>query len=46
MSFLPAITIPGTQPVMGDIPAVGAHTEAILDELGLEEFGLKETSST
>jgi len=37
MSFLPAITIPGVTPVMGDIPAVGAHTEAILAELGLLE---------
>lgn len=35
MSFLPAITIPGVQPVMGDIPAVGQHTEAILAEFGL-----------
>jgi itaconate CoA-transferase len=34
-SFLPAITIPGVTPVMGDIPAVGEHTEAILAELGL-----------
>ena len=37
MSFLPAITIPGVDPVMGDIPAVGEHTEAILAELGLQE---------
>jgi itaconate CoA-transferase len=37
MSFLPAITIPGVDPVMGDIPAVGEHTEAILAELGLVE---------
>jgi crotonobetainyl-CoA:carnitine CoA-transferase CaiB-like acyl-CoA transferase len=37
MSFLPAITIPGVTPVMGDIPAVGEHTDAILDELGLLE---------
>src|SRR5882672_7562737 len=36
-SFLPAITIPGVTPVMGDIPAVGEHTEAILTELGLTE---------
>jgi itaconate CoA-transferase len=36
-SFLPAITIPGIEPVMGDIPAVGAHTDAILAELGLKE---------
>jgi hypothetical protein len=37
MSFLPAITIPGVDPVMGDIPAVGEHTDAILAELGLLE---------
>jgi crotonobetainyl-CoA:carnitine CoA-transferase CaiB-like acyl-CoA transferase len=37
MSFLPAITIPGVTPVMGDIPALGAHTDAILAELGLLE---------
>jgi itaconate CoA-transferase len=36
-SFLPAITIPGVSPVMGDIPAVGEHTEAILAELGLSQ---------
>ncbi len=36
-SFLPAITIPGVTPVMGDIPAVGEHTDAILAELGLLE---------
>ena len=36
-SFLPAITIPGVTPVMGDIPAVGQHTDAILGELGLSE---------
>lgn len=35
MSFLPAITIPGSEPVLGDIPAVGQHTETILAELGL-----------
>jgi itaconate CoA-transferase len=37
MSFLPAITIPGAAAVMGDIPAVGAHTHSILAELGLLE---------
>jgi crotonobetainyl-CoA:carnitine CoA-transferase CaiB-like acyl-CoA transferase len=36
-SFLPAITIPGVTPVMGDIPALGEHTDAILAELGLSE---------
>jgi crotonobetainyl-CoA:carnitine CoA-transferase CaiB-like acyl-CoA transferase len=34
-SFLPAITIPGISPVMGEVPAVGAHTDTILDELRL-----------
>lgn len=34
-SFLPAITISGINPVMGEVPAVGAQTDAILDELGL-----------
>jgi crotonobetainyl-CoA:carnitine CoA-transferase CaiB-like acyl-CoA transferase len=34
-SFLPAITIPGINPVMGEVLAAGAHTDAILDELGL-----------
>jgi itaconate CoA-transferase len=37
MSFLPAITIPGVNPVMGGIPAVGEHTDAILAEFGLLE---------
>jgi itaconate CoA-transferase len=37
ISFLPAITIPGVTPVMGAIPAVGEHTDAILAELGLLE---------
>jgi crotonobetainyl-CoA:carnitine CoA-transferase CaiB-like acyl-CoA transferase len=34
-SFLPAITIPGVNPVMGDVPATGEHTDAIIDELRL-----------
>jgi itaconate CoA-transferase len=37
MSFLPAITIAGVSPVMGDIPAVGQNNDAILAELGLLE---------
>ena len=36
-SFLPAITIPGIEPMMGAIPAVGEHTDAILAELGLKQ---------
>jgi itaconate CoA-transferase len=34
-SFLPAVTIPGMEPVMGPVPGVGEHTQAILAELGL-----------
>ena len=32
-SFLPAITIPGIEPVMKPVPAVGEHTQSVLDEL-------------
>jgi itaconate CoA-transferase len=35
ISFLPAVTIPGTPPVMGPVPEIGQHTDAILAELGL-----------
>jgi itaconate CoA-transferase len=31
--FLPPVTIPGLEPVMGPVPAVGQHTEAILAEI-------------
>ena len=34
-TFLPAVTIPGIEPVMGPIPALGEHTDKILAELGL-----------
>ena len=34
-TFLPAVTIPGLEPVMGPIPALGEHTQKILAELGL-----------
>jgi itaconate CoA-transferase len=40
-AFLPALTIPGTEPVMGSIPALGEHTDSILAELG---FALNEDS--
>lgn len=33
--FLPAVTIPGVEPVMGPIPALGEHTAKILAELGI-----------
>lgn len=35
-SYLPAITIPGITPVMGAIPELGEHTDAILAELKFE----------
>lgn len=34
-TFLPAITMPGIEPVMGPVPALGEHTGKILSELGL-----------
>ena len=34
-TFLPAVTIPGLEPVMGPIPALGEHTPKIFAELGL-----------
>lgn len=37
-TLLPAVTMAGVQSVMGSIPKVGEHTEAILGELG---FGTK-----
>jgi crotonobetainyl-CoA:carnitine CoA-transferase CaiB-like acyl-CoA transferase len=35
--FLPAVTIPGMEPVMNPVPALGEHTAAILTELGVSE---------
>jgi hypothetical protein len=35
--FVPAITIPGVEPVMMPIPAVGEHTQRVLDELSLKK---------
>jgi crotonobetainyl-CoA:carnitine CoA-transferase CaiB-like acyl-CoA transferase len=32
----PPATLSGASPVMGDVPAVGAHTEVILTELGYD----------
>jgi len=33
--FLPPVIIDGINPVMGPVPAVGQHTQAILEELGM-----------
>jgi crotonobetainyl-CoA:carnitine CoA-transferase CaiB-like acyl-CoA transferase len=32
----PPATIDGVAPVMGPVPALGAHTDAVLDELGFD----------
>jgi itaconate CoA-transferase len=39
--FLPPVTIEGMEPVMNPVPRVGEHTEAILQELGLQSPALK-----
>lgn len=33
-ALLPPVNIGGVEPVMGDVPALGQHTEAVLTELG------------
>jgi itaconate CoA-transferase len=35
-ALLPPVTVPGREPAMGKVPALGEHTQAILAELGLE----------
>ncbi len=40
-AFVPAVTIPGTEPVMGAVPAVGEHTDTIMTELGLLDVAAK-----
>jgi crotonobetainyl-CoA:carnitine CoA-transferase CaiB-like acyl-CoA transferase len=35
-ALLPPTTLSGVDPVMGDVPAVGAHTDAILESLGFD----------
>jgi itaconate CoA-transferase len=34
-ALLPPVTVPGREPAMGSVPAIGEHTAAILAELGL-----------
>jgi itaconate CoA-transferase len=34
--WFPPVRIEGVEPVMGDVPAVGQHTDAILHEIGIE----------
>jgi itaconate CoA-transferase len=35
-ALLPPVTVPGREPAMGNVPALGEHTAAILAELGLQ----------
>jgi itaconate CoA-transferase len=34
-AMIPPVRIDGVEPMMGDVPALGQHTDAILDELGV-----------
>jgi crotonobetainyl-CoA:carnitine CoA-transferase CaiB-like acyl-CoA transferase len=38
-ALLPPVTIDGLEPPMSPVPAIGEHTESILDELGLGSGG-------
>jgi crotonobetainyl-CoA:carnitine CoA-transferase CaiB-like acyl-CoA transferase len=42
-TLLPPVTVPGREPAMGAVPALGEHTAAVLAELGLAELGLEGT---
>jgi itaconate CoA-transferase len=35
-ALLPPVRMDGVDPVMGPIPALGQHTQAILEEIGIE----------
>jgi itaconate CoA-transferase len=35
-AIVPPVRIAGVEPVMGNVPALGQHTDAILDELGID----------
>jgi itaconate CoA-transferase len=35
-ALLPPVTVPGREPAMGNVPALGEHTAAILAELGFQ----------
>jgi itaconate CoA-transferase len=35
-ALVPPVTLHGVEPEMGDIPALGQHTDAILEELGVD----------
>ena len=35
-ALMPPVQMDDVEPVMGDVPALGQHTDAILDELGVD----------
>jgi itaconate CoA-transferase len=35
-AFAPPVALSGVEPVMGDVPALGQHTDSILGEIGVE----------
>jgi crotonobetainyl-CoA:carnitine CoA-transferase CaiB-like acyl-CoA transferase len=34
-AMIPPVRMEGVEPTMGDVPSLGQHTEAILEELGI-----------
>ena len=34
-AMIPPVRMDGVEPAMGDVPALGQHTDAILEELGI-----------
>ena len=34
-AMIPPVSLDGVEPVMGDVPALGQHTDLILEELGV-----------
>ena len=35
-ALIPPLTMEGVEPAMGDVPALGQHTDAVLKELGFD----------
>ena len=35
-AMLPPVRMSGVEPVMGDVPALGQHTDQLLEELGVD----------